>query len=150
MPNFQNLRTQEVQEQFVREYFPHIVDLQEQVQLVYWSDFHFISKTLLNLLPFGQLLGGRHFYSYVDYQLGPIKDKARRNLLYWTLGDIRRFDGQPADQITLSYDKTFFQHYVVPPRHHEIITQLICGNRIRFLSRFHLLQEKIEVEFSEI
>ena len=71
-------------------------------------------------------------------------------MLYWTLGDIRRFDGLPADQITLSYDETFFWHYVVPPQHHEIITQLIRGNRIRFLSHFHLSQEKVEVEFSEI
>ena len=141
MPNFRNLRTQEVQEQLVREYFPHIVDLQEQVQLVYWSDFHFISKNLLDLLPFGRLLGGRCFYSYIDYQLGPIKDEARRNLLYWTLGDVRRFDRQPADQITHSYDKTFFWHYIVPPQHHKIIIQLIRGNRIRFLSRFHLSQE---------
>ena len=150
MPNFQNLRTQEVQEQLIRDYFPHIINLREQVQLVYWSNFHFISKNLLDLLPFGWLLGGRRFYSYVNYQLGPIKDKARRNLLYWTLGDVRRFDGQPANQITLSYDETFFWHYVVPPWHQEIVTQLICGNRIRFLSHFHLLQEKVEVEFSEI
>ena len=150
MPNFRNLRSQEVQEQLVREYFPHIVDLQEQVQLVYWSNFHFVSKTLLDLLPFGRLLGGRHFYSYVDYQLGPIKDKARRNLLYWTLGDVRRFDGQPANQITLSYDETFLWHYIIPLQRREIIIQLICGNRIRFLSQFHLLQEKVEVEFSEI
>ena len=87
MPNFRNLRTSEVQEQLIREYFPHIVNLREQVQLVYWSDFHFISKVLLDLLPFSRLLGGRHFYSYVDYQLGPITDEARRNLLYWALGD---------------------------------------------------------------
>ena len=150
MLNFRNLRTQEVQDQLVREYFPHIVDLWEQVQLVYWSDFHFISKVLLDILPFGCLLIGRRFYAYVDYQLGLLADEAQRNLLYWALGDVRRFDRAPADQITLSYNKTFFWHYVVPPWHHKIITQLICGNRIRFLSRFHLLQEKVEVEFSKI
>ena len=49
-----------------------------------------------------------------------------------------------------SYDKTFLWHYIVPPRHQEIVTQLICGNRIRFLSHFHLSQEKVEVEFSKI
>ena len=128
----------------MREYFPHIADLQEQVQLVYWSDFHFISETLL------QFLGGRRFYQYANYQLGPLADKARRDLLYWALGDVWRFDRQPTDQITLSYNETFLWQYIVLPQHQEIITALWAGNRIRFLSWFHLSQTKVEVEFSKI
>ena len=134
----------------MREYFPHITNFQEQVQLVYWSNFHFISKTLLQLLPFSQLLGERRFYQYANYQLGPLANEARRNLLYWALGDVQRFDRQPVDQITLSYNKTFLWHYVVLLQHQEIITALQARNRIRFLSQFHLLQTKVEVEFSEI
>jgi len=46
----------EVQTQ-VENQLPSIADLRDQVQLMYWSDHHFIAQTLLDQLPFREILG---------------------------------------------------------------------------------------------
>ncbi len=140
----------QVRTQLTQEYFPRLVDLREEVQISYWADIHLVSKNLLDLLPFGKLLGGRRFFNYTDYLLTSLAAEARRNLLYWTLGDVRQFNGEIASQINLFYEETFFWCYVVPRYRGEIIDRLRAGHRIRFLSRFQLTQTQVEVEFNEI
>jgi hypothetical protein len=55
------------QEQIVREQFPQLVDLRNQVHLTYWSEQHFITQNLLRQLPFGRILSATTFYHYVDF-----------------------------------------------------------------------------------
>jgi len=129
---------------------PLIADLRDQVQLTYWSNHHFIAQTLLDQLPFGEILGSYRFYQYVNYQLPNLLEAARRNLLYWTLTDIRQYNRTPADQISLFYDETFLWHYSAPAFQEEIIMQIRQGNRVRFLSRFLLSQTQVQVEFNKI
>src|SRR5260221_13502324 len=50
----------------------------------------------------------------------------------------------------LFFDETFFWHYYVPAKAQEIKDNLHNGLRVRFLSRFHLSQTQIEVEFNEV
>src|SRR5579863_9303546 len=107
-------------------------------------------QTLFDLLPFGQLFGENQFYAFTDYQLGPLADEARCNLLFWSLANVTTFMGQRAQELTLHYDNTFLWHYVVPACKIEIHNQLLEGHRIRFLSRCQLSQAKVEVEFQEI
>ena len=95
---------------------------------MYWSDFHYITQTLFDLLPFGQLFGGSCFYVFSDYQLDPIADEAQRNLLFWSLGNVTTYNGQRTREITLFYDKTFFWHYIVPSREEEIKQHLLEGH----------------------
>jgi len=139
----------EVQTQ-VQSQLPSLVDLRDQVQLMYWSEHHFIVQTLLDQLPFGEILGSYRFYQYVDYQLPSLLEAARRNLLYWILANIRQYNRNPADQISLFYNETFLWHYSAPAFWEEIITQIRQGNRVRFLSWFLLSQTQVQVEFNEI
>ena len=125
-------------------------DLRTQVQLTYWSDYHIGTKSLLEQLPFGEILGPIRFYTYVDFQLRQLADKAKETLQFWVDIDARNYNGEPINQISLFYDETFLWHYCAPSYFEEIKSLLRNGNRIRFLSRFSLTQTQIEVEFNEI
>jgi len=139
-----------IQEEFIRELTLNLVNLRNQVQLTYWSEQHFITKELLDLVPFGEILSDIHFYSYIDYSLDELVSKANSTLLYWRLSGVTQYDGTPLDQISLFYDETFLWHYSVPSYQEEICLQIQLGYRVRFLSWFLLSQTKIEVEFNKI
>ena len=144
------LEIQEIRDEFLREAGFDLTDLRSQIQLTYWSEQHFITQGLLELLPFGEILSNIRFYSYVDYSLDELISKANQTLLYWRLSGVTQYDGSPLDQLSLFYDETFLWHYSAPSYREEICSQLQSGHRVRFLSRFLLLQTKIEVEFNEI
>ena len=139
-----------IREEFIRELALNLVNLRSQVQLTYWSEQHFITQELLNLIPFGEILSNIHFYSYVDYSLDELVSKANSTLLYWRLLGVTQYNRSPLDQLSLFYDKTFLWHYSAPSYQEEIRLQIQSGHRVRFLSRFLLSQTKIEVEFNEI
>ena len=144
------LEIQEICEEFLREAGFDLTDLRTQVQLMYWSEQHFITKGLLELLPFGEILSDIHFYSYVDYSLDKLISKANQTLLYWRLSEVTQYDGTPLNQLSLFYDETFLWHYSTPSYQEEIHSQIQSGHIVRFLSQFLLSQTKIEVEFNKI
>jgi len=144
------LEIQEIQEEFLREAGFNLTNLRNQVQLTYWSEQHFITQGLLNLIPFGEILSDIRFYSYVDYSLDKLISKANQTLLYWKLSGITQYNGSPVTQLSLFYDKTFLWHYSAPSYQEEICLQLQLGHRVRFLSQFLLSQTEIEVEFNKI
>jgi len=141
---------QEICDEFIREIFQNLVDLRTQVQLTYWSEQHFITQELLDNLPFGEILSHTRFYSYVNYSLNALIGPANNTLLYWRLSNVTQFDGTPVLELSLFYDETLLWHYSTPSYQEEIWLQIRLGRRVRFLSRFHLSQTKIEVEFNEI
>jgi hypothetical protein len=140
----------EEQQQVIREQFPQVADLRNQVHLTYWSEQHLVTQDLLCQLPFGRILSATTFYRYTDFQLEELVTVARRNFVLWALIGIRQYNGSLINQIALFHNETFLWHYSVPPNREAIITQIQGGNRIRFLSRFYLSQAKIELEFSKI
>jgi len=144
------LEIQEIRKEFLREAGFNLTDLRNQIQLTYWSEQHFITEELLNLIPFGKILSDICFYSYVDYSLDELISKANQTLLFWRLSGVTQYDGSPLDQLSLFYDETFLWHYSAPSYREEIRSQLQSGHRVRFLSRFLLSQTEIEVEFNEI
>jgi len=137
-------------EEILRQTYSRIADLQEQVQLTYWSEHHLVPQDLLDILPFGRLFSAQRFYHYIDFQLVDLLSAARRCTAYWQLSGAHNFDQSPATQISLFYDETFLWHYFVPSHRPEIITQIQTGHRVRFLSRFFVSETKVEVEFNEI
>ena len=139
-----------VREIIERNYFPTTIDLRIQTHIAVWSDHFLITKPLFDLLPFGRTLAPGTFYQYIDYQLPNLVEQASNNLLYWNISGTRHFNGEVATQLTLFFDDTFFWHYYVPAKYQEITQSLYNGNRVRFLSRFHLSETQIEVEFNEI
>jgi len=146
----ETLEIQEIRDEFLREAGFDLTDLRSQIQLTYWSEQHFITQGLLELLPFGEILSDIRFYSYVDYSLDELISKANQTLLYWRLSGITQYDGTPVTQLSLFYDETFLWHYSAPSYQEEIRSQIQLGHRVRFLSRFLLSQTEIEVEFNEI
>jgi len=144
------LEIQEIRDEFLREAGFDLTDLRSQIQLTYWSEQHFITQGLIELLPFGEILSDICFYSYVNYSLDELISKANQTLLYWRLSGITQYDGTPVTQLSLFYDETFLWHYSAPSYQEEICLQLQSGHRVRFLSRFLLSQTKIEVEFNKI
>jgi hypothetical protein len=138
------------QQQIVREQFPQVADLRNQVHLTYWSEQHLVTQDLLRQIPYRRILSATTFYRYTDFQLEELVTVARRNFVLWALIGICQYNGSLVDQIALFHDDTFLWHYSVPPNRKTIIAQIQEGNRIRFLSRFYLSQAKIELEFSEI
>ena len=140
----------QTQEQLVREQFPSLVDLRTQVHFTYWSELHLVTQELCDQLPFGQIFSATSFYCLIDFQLGSLVIAAQRTLTLWALIGVRQYNRSLVDQLALFHDETFLWHYSVPPKRQEILYRIRNGNRIRFLSRFFLLQAKIELEFSKI
>jgi len=128
------LEIQEIREEFLREASFNLTDLRNQIQLMYWSEQHFITQELLDLIPFGEILSDIRFYSYVDYSLDKLISKANQTLLFWRLSGITQYDGTPVTQLSLFYDETFLWHYSVPAYWEEIRSQIQSGHRVRFLS----------------
>jgi len=137
-------------EEILRQTYPRIADLREQVQLTYWSEHHLVPQDLLDILHFGRLFSAQSFYRYIDYQLVDLLSAATRCTSYWQLSGAHNFNQSPATQISLFYDETFLWHYFVPSHRPEIVTQIQAGHRVRFLSRFFMSETKVEVEFNEI
>jgi hypothetical protein len=67
------------QQQVVREQFPQVADLRNQVHLTYWSEQHLVTQDLLYQLPFGRILSATTFYRYTDFQLEELVITTRRN-----------------------------------------------------------------------
>ena len=128
------LEIQEIQDKFLREAGFNLTDLRTQVQLTYWSEQHFITQGLLELLSFKEILSDICFYSYVNYSLNELISKANQTLLYWRLSGVVQYDGTPLSQLSLFYDETFLWHYSVPSYREEICSQIQLGHRVRFLS----------------
>jgi len=125
---------QTIREEFLRELALNLVDLRNQVQLTYWSEQHFITKELLDLIPFGEILSDVCFYSYIDYSLDELVSKANSTLLYWRLSGVTQYNGTLVDQLSLFHNETFLWHYSTPSYREEIYLQLQSGHRVRFLS----------------
>ena len=129
----------EAQTQLLREQFPSIADLRNQVHVTYWSEQHLVTQELLDLLPFGRILSAMAFYHYIDFQLDDQVAEAQRNLVLWALTGVHQYNSTLVDQLSLFHDNTFLWHYSVLLQHQEITLHIQQGNRIQFLSCFYLL-----------
>jgi hypothetical protein len=139
-----------VREIIERNYFLTTIDLRIQAHIAVWSNHFLITKPLFDLLPFGRTLAPGTFYQYIDYQLPNLVEQASNNLLYWNISGTQHFNREVATQLTLFFNNTFLWHYYVPAKYQEITQSLYNGNRVRFLSRFHLSETQIKVEFNKI
>jgi len=88
----EDLEIQEIRNEFLREAGFDLDNLRTQVQLTYWSEQHFITRSLLKLLPFREILSDIRFYSYVDYSLDELISKANQTLLYWRLSGVTQYN----------------------------------------------------------
>ena len=127
-----------------------LTDLREKVQVTYWSELHYISEPLFQLLPFGRALGPTEFYHFIDFEYERVTRLTEQTREYWAEHPTYTYNQELVSALTISIDDTFFWHYYTPARTREITEALLQGNRIRFLSSFHVSETEIKVEFQEI
>ena len=127
-----------------------LTDLREKVQVTYWSELHYISEPLFHLLPFGRALGPTEFYHFIDFEYERVVCLTKQTREYWEAHPTFTYNQELVSELTLSIDNTFFWHYYTPARTREITEALLQGNRIRFLSSFHVSETTIKVKFQEV
>ena len=132
----------QAQQQLIRERF-QVADLRTQVHLTYWSELHFITQELLDLLPFGRVLGATAFYRFVDFQFEGLISAVQTNLTLWALIGVRQFRGDLVDQLALFFDSTFFWQYCVPPVQEEILCNYKKGTELDFYLGFTCRKPKL-------
>ncbi|KAH9158613.1 hypothetical protein EDB89DRAFT_2085749 [Lactarius sanguifluus] len=129
----------------VRRYYPSTsyYDISESSRIDSWVDPPLVLKSLVNLFEFGETWDT---YAFNDFQddLSAVVDACNDQLLFWHLSD------RTPEQLILwtKSDYLWFNH--VPPRRDYLIQQLQAGNSVRYLDRFRLSYEEIEITFCEI
>ncbi|KAH9167275.1 hypothetical protein EDB89DRAFT_2245763 [Lactarius sanguifluus] len=129
----------------LRRYYPSTsyYDISESSRIDSWVDPPLVLKSLVNLFEFGETWDT---YAFNDFQddLSAVVDACNDQLLFWHLSD------RTPEQLILwtKSDYLWFNH--IPPRRDYLIQQLQAGNSVRYLDRFRLSYEEIEITFYEI
>ncbi|KAH9163195.1 hypothetical protein EDB89DRAFT_1912858 [Lactarius sanguifluus] len=129
----------------LRRYYPSTsyYDISESSRIDSWVDPPLVLKSLVNLFEFGETWDT---YAFNDFQddLSAVVDACNDQLLFWHLSD------RTPEQLVLwtKSDYLWFNH--IPPRRDYLIQQLQAGNSVRYLDRFRLSYEEIEITFYEI
>ncbi|KAH9168619.1 hypothetical protein EDB89DRAFT_1909198 [Lactarius sanguifluus] len=129
----------------VRRYYPSTsyYDISESSCIDSWVDPPLVLKSLVNLFEFGKTWDT---YAFNDFQddLSAVVDACNDQLLFWHLSDCT-----PKQLILWTKsDYLWFNH--IPPRRDYLIQQLQAGNSVRYLNRFRLSYEEIEITFYKI
>ncbi|KAH9166362.1 hypothetical protein EDB89DRAFT_1910773 [Lactarius sanguifluus] len=100
-------------------------------------------KSLVNLFKFGETWDT---YTFNDFQddLSAVVDACNDQLLFWHLSD------RTPEQLILWTKSDYLWFNYIPPRRDYLIQQLQAGNSVRYLDRFRLSYEEIEITFYEI
>ncbi|KAH9162059.1 hypothetical protein EDB89DRAFT_2080039 [Lactarius sanguifluus] len=129
----------------LRRYYPSTsyYNISESSRIDSWVDPPLVLKSLVNLFEFGETWDT---YAFNDFQddLSAVVDACNDQLLFWHLSD------RTPEQLVLwtKSDYLWFNH--IPPRRDYLIQQLQAGNSVRYLDRFRLSYEEIEIAFHEI
>jgi hypothetical protein len=116
-----------------------------------WSAPTQLLRRLWRHLPFGRHLGPEDYEDVVN-SLHLVKEDAREQLFYWyTAGPLASsLQGTPVDSLTLFVDSNRFWFQHIAPIQQYLKDQIQQGRRFRYLERFHLDYDRIELGFSEI
>jgi hypothetical protein len=116
-----------------------------------WSPPTQLLRSLWRYIPFGRHLAPEDYDDVIN-NLHLLKEQAREQLFYWyTAGPLAtNLQGSPVDSLTLfiESERFWFQH--IAPIQQYLKDQIHQGRRIRYLERFHLDYDRIELSFNEI
>jgi hypothetical protein len=119
-----------------------------------WSSPTQLLRSLWRYIPFGRHLAPEDYDDVIN-NLHLLKEQAREQLFYWyTAGplatNLQGSGGSPVDSLTLfiESERFWFQH--IAPIQQYLKDQIHQGRRIRYLERFHLDYDRIELSFNEI
>ncbi|KAH9013482.1 hypothetical protein EDB84DRAFT_1568627 [Lactarius hengduanensis] len=134
-----------VRDRQVRRYYPSTsyYDLSESSRIDCWTDPPLVLKNLVNLFEFGELISQDSYNDFVD-DLSAVVDACNDQLLFWHLSDII------ADQLLLWTKSDYLWFNYIPPRRDYLIRQLQVGHPHRYIDRFRLSYEEIQLSFCEV
>ena len=114
-----------------------------------WTADSRVLKPLLDALPFGVILRADHYANFRDHALNLIPDLARKQLLFWQL-DRPLTLGEPIQALTLAEEEANLWHDHVVPNEFEYQQALVGGERLRFLTCFHLDYTRIRITLAGV
>jgi hypothetical protein len=136
----------------LRTYFPEnsLSDASQDLEVSCWSDPSHILTKLRTLLPFGKVTFPWDFIDFQDRVLDLISSASQEQLLYWHLADAATVNNYPAETVLLWTKDDYFWFIYIPSRHEFLIQQLLAGERLRYLEKFHLNHNQVSVTFQEL
>ncbi|KAH9046935.1 hypothetical protein EDB84DRAFT_1435212 [Lactarius hengduanensis] len=129
----------------VRRYYPStsLSNLSEDSRIDCWTDPPLVLKSLVYLFEFGELIGQDSYNDLVN-DLSGVVNACNDQLLFWHLSDII------TDQLLLWTKSDYLWFNYIPPRRDYLIRQLQFGNPHRYIDRFRLSYEEIQLSFCEV
>ena len=133
-------------------YYPEssLCDASQEEVISCWSDPPLILKKLRDILPFGHVTASWDFNDFQDQVLDKVSDASQEQLLYWHLSAAATLNNYPAETALLWTKDDYLWFIHIPPRRQEYIRRILAGERLRYLERFHLNYDQIQVNFQEL
>ena len=136
----------------LRTYYPEdsLVDVSKEDDVNCWSDPPILIKKLWDLLPFCHHISAWDFNTFESEILSEIESACQEQFLYWALSEASNINNYPAETILLWNSDDYFWFVHVPGRRQHLIERIQGGERLRYLERFHLNYERVQIQFHEL
>jgi hypothetical protein len=136
----------------LRTYFPEnsISDASQDLKVSCWSNPSHILTKLRDLLSFGQVTFPWDFIDFQNRILELIYSASQEQILYWHLADAATVNNYPAETVLLWTKDDYFWFIYIPSRREFLIQQLLAGEHLRYLEKFHLNHDQASVTFQEL
>ena len=133
-------------------YYPEesLVDASRDELVSCWSDPPVILKKLREELPFGRVTAPWDFETFRDQVLERISSYSLEQFLYWHLAQSATVNNHPAETVLLWVKDDYLWFIHIPPCRQEYIQCILAGERLRFIERFHLNYDQIQINFQEL
>jgi hypothetical protein len=140
------------QERQLQALFPResLVNATNDSSALCWSETTTVTKKLRDLLPFGRVLAPTGFEEFTNHILPRIVDAAQEQLLYWHLSSEKTANNYPAETLLLWNHDDYFWFTTIPAQENILVNQILREERIRFLERFRLDYDEIQLSFHEL
>jgi hypothetical protein len=138
---------------FLNDFWDHteFITLHDQPTIETWSRAQTLLRRVWLHLPFGRHIEAREYDDLLS-NLPTLVESCREQLFVWNAAgplDAHPPEG-PVEAVTIFSKTNFLWFTHLAPIQQQIKEQIRQGNRIRFLERFRLDYEHIDLEFQEI
>ena len=144
---FETHRERQLEALFPRE---SIIDVIDDQSALCWSETTQVVKRLRDLLPFGRILAPSGFEVFLNRDLSRIVDVAQEQLLYWHLAGTTTQTNYPAESLLLWNKDDYLWFITIPVYRNILINQVLQGERLRYLERFRVDYDEINLTFHEL
>jgi hypothetical protein len=128
------------------------VNLRAENTIEVWSPATKLLRRLWRHLRFGRYLTPEDYNDIIN-NLFRVKEDAREQLFFWhTAGPLASpsVDANPIESLTILQRTNHFWYSYIAPIQQQVKDHILAGRRIRYLERFYLDYDFVELAFSEI